>query len=125
MRQALPDESIRQRKSRAYTPSSEHFSASHTLVDNRDPTAIQRQLIANMSRSALQRARKSTLLQGHPRETHKCSPVVQKVVQLFAAYYAWGAANTTPHVHVYNSGMHLKSAGGHRYNIVQNNARHF
>jgi hypothetical protein len=45
------------------------------------------------------------------------------VVQRFADYYAWGQANTTPHVHVYNSGMHLKSAGGHRYNVVYQGAR--
>jgi hypothetical protein len=44
--------------------------------------------------------------------------------QLFRDYYAWGSANTTPHVHVYNGGMHLKTAGGHRYNIVQNSTKH-
>jgi uncharacterized protein DUF4157 len=55
-------------------------------------------------------------------QTNRSAP--HGVAQLFAAYYAWGSANTTPHVHVYNGGMHLKTAGGTRYNIIKNGSKH-
>lgn len=40
-----------------------------------------------------------------------------------ADWYAYGSAKTTPHVHVYNDGCHLKSAGGARYDMVKGNRR--
>lgn len=49
----------------------------------------------------------------------KKSNVIQR-----ADYYAYGAANTTPHIHVYNNvNCHIKVAGGHRFNLVQNGRR--
>lgn len=59
-----------------------------------------------------------------PAVVQRTSEEAHGVIQRFAAYYAWGGANETPHVHVYDDGMHLKSAGGHRYNIIKANARH-
>jgi hypothetical protein len=38
--------------------------------------------------------------------------------------YPWGSANTTPHIHLYSDGMHLKMEDGTRYNIVKKNAQH-
>lgn len=55
---------------------------------------------------------------------HKTPAINGAIAQMFRDYYAWGSANTTPHLHVYTSGMHLKTAGGHRYNIVQNGNKH-
>ena len=37
--------------------------------------------------------------------------------------YEYGAADETPHIHAYNSGCHLKVAGGERYNLVIQNVR--
>lgn len=64
------------------------------------------------------------LLQGKFEQIQMNRLVSYGVTQLFASYYAWGSANTTPHVHVYNSGMHLKTAGGTRYNIIKNGSKH-
>jgi hypothetical protein len=38
--------------------------------------------------------------------------------------YPWGSANSTPHIHLYSDGMHLKMEDGTRYNIVKKNALH-
>ena len=50
------------------------------------------------------------------------------VVQRKKDYYAYGSANTTPHIHVYSGGdCHLKILDRgriKRYNIVQNGKRH-
>ncbi len=38
--------------------------------------------------------------------------------------YAYGAANVTPHIHVYSGGdCHLKDSQGTRFNLVQNGRR--
>jgi hypothetical protein len=52
------------------------------------------------------------------------------VVQMGGDYYAYGSANTVPHVHVYSGGdCHLKIVDPDRkkimrYNIIQNGKRH-
>ena len=50
------------------------------------------------------------------------------IVQRKKDYYAYGSANTTPHIHVYSGGdCHLKIFDRRRirrYNIVQNGERH-
>lgn len=50
------------------------------------------------------------------------------VVQRKKEYYAYGSANTTPHIHVYSGGdCHLKILDRgriRRYNIVQGGSRH-
>lgn len=47
------------------------------------------------------------------------TPTAPGVVQR-KDFYAYGAANTTPHIHVYSGGdCHLKVAGGDRYDLVQ------
>lgn len=40
-----------------------------------------------------------------------------------AEWYEWGSGNVTPHIHAYNDGCHLKSAGGTRYDLVKGNRR--
>lgn len=41
-----------------------------------------------------------------------------------ADWYAYGQANTTPHIHAYSGGdCHLKVAGGDRYNLIQQHRR--
>lgn len=40
-----------------------------------------------------------------------------------AEWYEWGDAKTTPHIHAYNNGFHLKSADGTRYDMVKGNRR--
>jgi len=69
------------------------------------------------------RAMQGDRLSLHKPEALRTLPA-REVAQFFQDYYAWGAPNTTPHVHVYNGGMHLKTAGGDRYNIVAAGERH-
>jgi hypothetical protein len=50
------------------------------------------------------------------------------IIQRKKEYYAYGAANTTPHIHVYSGGdCHLKILDRgrvRRYNIIQGGRRH-
>jgi hypothetical protein len=38
--------------------------------------------------------------------------------------YPYGGAKTTPHIHQYAGGFHLKLAGGHRLNLVKNGIKY-
>ena len=52
----------------------------------------------------------------------RTAPEPAPVAQL-KEYYAYGSANTTPHIHCYPGGAHLKVAGGDRYDLAQDGFR--
>jgi|GEM_PF-4875650 len=99
----------------ASKPASASVTASKSLTDNRRTASAQLQIISNIANHARQ---------NQTDNIQRRINASKQPVQLFGDYYAFGAANTTPHIHVYNSGMHLKTAGGHRYNVVKNGKEH-
>ena len=90
--------------------------------NNRSENAVQRKMqnIVN-NRTNMSNISGSILVQ---KNTTSASTVIQKG----GAYYAYGSADTTPHIHVYSGGdCHLKIRDRgriRRYNIVQNGKRH-
>ncbi|MBD2136105.1 DUF4157 domain-containing protein [Anabaena sp. FACHB-1237] len=52
------------------------------------------------------------------------TPIITSAYQIIQkAQYAYGSANTTPHIHCYGSDSHLKIAGGKRYDLVKDGYR--
>lgn len=48
----------------------------------------------------------------------------QTAIIQFKDWYAYGHANSVPHIHCYGKGFHLKDSNGRRYNLVQKNVKY-
>ena len=90
--------------------------------NNRLENAVQRKMqdIVN-NRTSMSNSSDTILVQ-------KITTSASSVIQKGGDYYAYGSADTTPHIHVYSGGdCHLKIRDRgriRRYNIVQNGKRH-
>lgn len=96
-----------------------HQGAAASRNFNRPASQAALQLQDNRCQAIAQRQTQQQLQQGP-------AALQRKIVQL-KDHYAYGSANTVPHVHCYNGGCHLKirdRGSIKRYNIVQNNKVH-
>lgn len=90
---------------------------------NRDAHQLQRQAafqLADNRPTASAQLKSRNLIQNS-------SQAIQRQVVQLKNWYAYGSANTVPHVHCYNGGSHLKihdRGSVKRYNIVQNGSVH-